>query len=351
MKKAIWIGMIVVAAALFTHTGYYKKVKEVFSNNKISIEEEFSVSISCESYHFTEQGIIMNNDISLWMIDNQGEKKWQHDFEKFSDKIFCYENIYRTGKDSKTLEIINYSGEIIGKTHFEDEIYHIFKGKNPFVVLKTQDNKDKYAVINSSGEVMGTNTYDRGRITFVTDTKDTEGHYSAGFSAEGKKIKTFLYKYLNKEIYQLWKISFEDEVIMELFSQGNHVFIKTNKMLYMIDENGKIMWRYSGKGYPWKTLINGKDIYIVDDKNPGQIHILGKDGQVRENIEIKGEIRELFKIDGKVYAAGSNNIYGIKGGIAFEIMKFTKTPDKIFCAGEKVYIIEEDKIKVYKIII
>ena len=310
------IVLIIVFIGILYSMGFLDSFVDRISETKISLEEENSIDMGSQKGDIilAVDGYYIVYDNILETYDYKGQMADIHEFDGFIEKTYLGGN-----KFVKTADGLFIEGDG-GYTELEYDMeskkfLNISQDKRIFIVSSDlEDTTNTVDIYDSTMKLLGTYDSNRMKVIKTMDSDNSDGVIVTTFSYEGSYMTSKIGEYLVEGMYNLWEIDLANELVVFQYAAKDGIYVATNKNLYKINNEGSILWTYSGYDYIKDCKFSEDRIFLLTGKENNSITTINTKGKVEGIIETGDDYTGLEVYKGQIFLSNSSFISSVIDG-------------------------------------
>jgi hypothetical protein len=347
MKKILFIiVLIVILLGILYSMGFLDNIVEPFIETRISIEEKNVIDMGSQKGDIilAREGYYIVYDNVLETYDYKGQMADIHEFDGFIEETFLGIRKFVKTVDSVYIELegnfleMEYDGE-------EKKLLNISQDERIFVVSSDyEETTNTVDIYDNSMKLLGTYDSERMRVIKTLDSDNSDGFIVTTFSYEGNYMTSKIGEYLVEGMYNLWELDLNNEVVVFQYTAKDGIYVATNENMYKINNDGSILWTYSGYEYIKDCKFVDDKIFLLTGKEKNSVTTIDTGGKVEGIIKTEDSYRGLDVYKGHVFLSNSSFI----SYIADEKVIMAYNPDGVIkdleFSSDKIRLLLENSI-------
>lgn len=313
-KKFIYMLIMFIIALILLFVLYkYQGSTSLFSKNIYTYVQKSNIDINTlKNSIFYENNIISYNDQKLICYDVAGQILWENEKNEFSDSIYISNNIYRVYGNN--VEMYDYEGNKQDIIKIDEQIISIQSQKDKTIIITETNNKNSLYILEYPNELVLNKKDLENRILSVSVSDKSESFILSSFYVDnGLLISELEFNLINGTSF--WKMDLKDEIVIETYYYNNNIFAITDKNIYLINAEGKLLRKDSiSKLLDYDIDHNKENIYLLVENEANNELIEVIEGKIKKRIMIPSEFNKLKLIEDKIYVFNNKTVTIVNNG-------------------------------------
>lgn len=313
-KKFIYMLIIFIIALILLFSFYkYKGSTSLFSKNLYTFIQKDNININTlKNSIFFKDNILSYNNQKLIYYNLNGEILWENEKNEFSESVYISNNVYRVSGNN--VEMYDYEGNKQDIIKIDEKVISIQSQNSKTIIITESNSKNSLYILEYPNELVLHKKDLENKILSVSINNKSESFTLSTFYIENGLLTSKLEFYLINGT-AIWEMNLKNEIIIETYFCNNNIFAITDKNIYLINAEGKLMWKNSlNKLLDYKIDIKNENIYLLvqNDKHTELIQVY--DGKINKRIKIPNELDTFKLVEDKIYVFNNKTITIINNG-------------------------------------
>ncbi|SHI36782.1 hypothetical protein SAMN02745751_00148 [Dethiosulfatibacter aminovorans DSM 17477] len=350
-KTVLFMVVVVVFLGILYSMGFLDDIVERFTETKVSLVVENMIDMDTQKGDIimTGEGYYILYDNVMETYDYKGQMADITEFDEFIEK--AYFGIRKIVKTSDCLSIEMDGG--FSELEFDNEsrnLLNISQDERIFVISSDLDETTNTVdIYNDTMKFMGSYDSNRMRVIKTMDSDNSDGVIITTFSYEGSYMTSKIGEYLVEGMYNLWELELNNELVVFQYTAKDGIYVATNKNLYKINNEGSILWTYSGYDYIKDCKFTGDKIILLTGRDENAITTINSEGKVESIVKTEDLYSRLDIYMSQVFISNSSFISTIADGKVAMVYNSDGVIKDLKLDGSKMRLLTENSIVVLDI--
>ncbi len=347
MKKTLFfIVVLVVLFGILYSMGFLDNIVERFNETRISVEVESVIDMDSQKGEviLAREGYYIVYDNVLETYDYKGQMSDIHEFDGFIEKTFLGKHKFVKTADSVYIEL---EGNFLEMEYDVEEkkLLNISQDERIFVVGSDyEETTNTVDIYDNTMKLLGTFDSNRMRVIKTLDSDNSDGFIVTTFSYEGSYMFSKIGEYLVEGMYNLWELDLNNEVVVFQYTAKDGIYVATNENLYKINNEGSILWTYSGYDYIKDCKFVDDKIFLLTGKEKNSVTTIDTGGKVEGIIKTEDAYTRLDAYKGHVFLSNSGFISYILDEKVIMVYNPEGVIKDLKLNGDKIRLLSENSI-------
>ena len=337
-----------VMAALYL-TGSIDIVQQFLNRDSLFLSDGETLTLGGNSGKvvMTEEGMYRIGETSVEYLGYDGKSN-KREYDYFVDQVFMLEEPLVLTGDNKLFHFYNHQEILL----VEEDRSILYIDQDDYIYVFTEDRDqmtNQVLILDDKMNPIGEIDLEKEKGIRANKSLNSNAFIVASFDYDGNYLHCVIREYLSKDFFVIWELEFQNEIVVEMVSRRDGLYVATNDHLYRINNQGVILWKY-GRYQDFKDMeIKNDRIYLLEQSETTNIHILSMDGKLISRVSTEQPYKELAFYEDFLLARSNQYISYLKEDRLNLLYNGQQTIHDMSVTNQQIIVFVGNQIEAFKI--